>query len=81
MVGSPLLGCVQDTSTARRETAADSPASPCPLFGVVMLRVKRRYSLLDCHRQITPSNTELAVCLDVLGLDWPFLMLLLASLS
>jgi len=72
MAGSLLSGCVQDTSAARRETAVDSPI---PLVCCRDVACQRRcYSLLDCRRQITPT-TEQAVRLDVLGIDWPYLML------
>ena len=84
----PFLGCVVVTRPAHEEKVADSPAGPCPSFGVRMLRVKRRsYSLLDCHWQITPScchrqitssNTELAVHFDVTSCP---LILMLTSLS
>jgi len=47
-----FLGCVVVTLSARGElTSADGPAGPCPSLRVVMLCVKRRYALLDSHRQ------------------------------
>ena len=84
MPGSPLSGRGQDTNAVRREAAADSPAGPYPSLRVVIFGCQtplpppglspKILLLFVVTDQITPSNTELAVCLDVLGTDWPFLI-------
>jgi len=69
MAGSLLSGCVQDTSAARRETAADSPVGPCPSFGCMSNDVTPSWTVTD--------KLLLLVVADKLLLIWNWLSVLM----